>query len=208
MAGDSTVYIVDDDQAARESVMAMVRVKGYNVQGFSSAEDFLNKYQSHWSGCIVADVRMPGLSGIEFLQQIKVREIPLPVIVITGFADVQQAVQAMKAGALTFLEKPCQDQELVANIELALATGRSEQNQQRMRQELEARLLSLSEDERSVLTKLVAGFPNKRIATEMDLGLRTVELRRSNVMKKMGANSLAELIRMAIILELAPEPEF
>jgi len=208
MAGDSTVYIVDDDQAARESVMAMVRVKGYIVQGFSSAEDFLNKYRPDWSGCIVADVRMPGLSGIEFLQQIKLREIPLPVIVITGFADVQQAVQAMKAGALTFLEKPCQDQELVANIELALATGKSEQNQQRMRQELEARLLTLSEDERLVLTKLVAGFPNKRIATEMDLGLRTVELRRSNVMKKMGANSLAELIRMAIILELAPEPEF
>lgn len=207
MTDKPTIFVVDDDQAARESLLAMVKVKGFDVQGFSSAEEFLSKYQPGWSGCIVTDVRMPGLSGIDFLRQIKSRSIPLPVIVITGFADVQHAVMAMKAGAHTFLEKPCQDQELVSNIEQALAAGREEQNQQRIRHELDSRLATLTEDERQVLTKLIDGLPNKRIASDLDIGLRTVELRRSNIMKKMGASSLAELIRMAIILDLAPIPE-
>jgi FixJ family two-component response regulator len=206
MTNNPTIFVVDDDQAARESVMAMVKVKGYLVQGFASAEEFLANFKPHMAGCIVTDVRMPNMSGLDFLREIKQRGIPLPVIVITGFADVPMAVQAMKAGAMTFLDKPCQDQELISSIEQALTEGAAVQNRLRVRQELEERMATLTDDEHLVLDKLIEGTPNKRIASDLDIGLRTVELRRSNIMKKMGSNSLAELVRMTMIVRECPAP--
>src|SRR5687768_3218406 len=202
-----TVFVIDDDQAARESLQAMVKAKGYEVRGFSSPEEFLSGYQPDWTGVIVTDVRMPGMSGIEFLQRIKSQNISLPVIVITGYADVAMAVQAMKAGAETFLEKPCQDQELASSIEQALTAGAQEQNRMRLKSVVNERLATLTDDEREVLHRLIEGMPNKRIASDLDIGLRTVELRRSNIMKKMGAGSLAELVRLSLVVDLAPPPD-
>ncbi len=199
------IYVIDDDEAARESVLAVVKMKGFDGTGFSSAESFLSSFQPDWKGVIITDVRMPGMSGLEFLKEVQAQSIPLPVIVITGYGDIPHAVQAMKSGAFTFLQKPCQTQELASNIDQALEAGAAEHDRVRLKGELETRYQSLTDDERQVFDKLIEGLPNKRIASDLDIGLRTVELRRSNIMKKMGANSLAELVRMAITLDIAPD---
>jgi two-component system, LuxR family, response regulator FixJ len=200
MDANATVFVVDDDAAARESVMAIVSAKGVPAKGFTNAEEFLAHYDANLRGCIVADVRMNGMSGLQMLQQLATRGSTLPAIVITGYADVPMAVKAMQAGALTFLEKPCQDQELWQAIQQALDREASQQALRRQTAELQTRLATLTEDEVAVLRKLLEGLPNKRIAVDLDIGLRTVELRRSNIMKKMGAASLPELVRMAIVI--------
>ncbi len=202
---NTNIYVIDDDEAARESVLAIVKMKGFEGIGFSSAEDFLAAYQPDWKGCIISDVRMPGMSGLEFLKEVRTRSIPIPVIMITGYGDIPHAVLAMKSGAFTFLQKPCQAQELGSNIDAALEAGGAEHDRLRLKGELESRYKTLTDDERQVFDKLIEGLPNKRIASDLDIGLRTVELRRSNIMKKMVAGSLAELVRMAITLNIAPD---
>ena len=200
MDSNATVYVVDDDAAARESVLALVSLKGVRALGFASAEEFLSKYSPTMSGCLVTDVRMTGMSGLALLSQLQAKRSTLPVIVITGYADVPMAVKAMQYGAMTFLEKPCQDQELWHAIQQALDREQSQAALRRQKGEIEKRLATLTEDEVAVLRKLLEGLPNKRIAVDLDIGLRTVELRRSNIMKKMGAASLPELVRMAILI--------
>ena len=200
MDTNATVFVVDDDAAARESVMALVGVKGITTKGFASAEEFLSQYDHGLSGCLVVDVRMSGMSGLQLLQQLQSRGSTLPAIVITGYADVPMAVKAMQAGAMTFLEKPCQEQELWQAIQLALDKEKSLLALRRQTGEIQSRLATLTEDEVAVLRKLLEGLPNKRIAVDLDIGLRTVELRRSNIMRKMGAASLPELVRMAILI--------
>ncbi|MEX2175957.1 MAG: response regulator [Pirellulaceae bacterium] len=199
MDANATVFVVDDDQAARESVVALVSLKGTPARGFASAEEFLGQWDSQQTGCLVVDVRMTGMSGLQLLQQLQSRQSTLPAIVITGYADVPMAVKAMQAGAMTFLEKPCGDQELWQAISQALDREQSLQAVRRQKGEVETRLAALTEDEVAVLHKLLEGLPNKRIAVDLDIGLRTVELRRSNIMKKMEAASLPELVRMAIL---------
>jgi FixJ family two-component response regulator len=206
MEKDTTVFVVDDDDGARESVVALVTLKGLKAQGFTSAEEFLAHYDPSLKGCVVADVRLLGMSGLELLEQLNARNSSLPVIVITGYADVPMAVRAMQQGAVTFLEKPCQEQELWRAIQEALAREKSEQAHRKVRSEVEARLATLTDDELEVFRRLLAGHANKRIASDLDIGLRTVELRRSNIMKKMQATSLPDLVRMAILIEfLKPE---
>jgi two-component system, LuxR family, response regulator FixJ len=204
MDPNATVYVVDDDAAARESVLALVSLKGVRAQGFASAEEFLAHFNPQLTGCLVVDVRMTGISGLQLLQQLHSRHSTLPAIVITGYADVPMAVKAMQSGALTFLEKPCQDQELWQAIQQALDQEKSLQSLRRQKGEIESRLATLTEDEVAVLRKLLEGLPNKRIAVDLDIGLRTVELRRSNIMKKMSAASLPELVRMAILIGFLP----
>jgi two-component system, LuxR family, response regulator FixJ len=204
MDPNATVFVVDDDAAARESVLALVSLKGVRVQGFASAEEFLAQFGPHMSGCLVVDVRMTGMSGLQLLQQLSTRKSTLPAIVITGYADVPMAVKAMQSGAMTFLEKPCQDQELWQAIQQALDKEKSLQSHRRQKGDIEGRLATLTEDEVAVLRKLLEGLPNKRIAVDLDIGLRTVELRRSNIMKKMQAASLPELVRMAILIGFLP----
>lgn len=204
MDPNATVYVVDDDAAARESVLALVGLKGVRAQGFASAEEFLAQFGPQMTGCLVADVRMTGMSGLQLLQQLASRKSTLPAVVITGYADVPMAVKAMQAGAMTFLEKPCQDQELWQAIQQALDKEKSIQSLRRQKSEIESRLATLTEDETAVLRKLLEGLPNKRIAVDLDIGLRTVELRRSNIMKKMQAASLPELVRMAILIGFLP----
>jgi len=204
MDPNATVFVVDDDAAARESVLALVSLKGVRAQGFASAEEFLAQFNPQMTGCLVVDVRMTGMSGLQLLQQLHNRQSTLPAIVITGYADVPMAVKAMQTGATTFLEKPCQDQELWQAIQQALDKEKSLQSLRRQKGEIEARLATLTEDEVAVLRKLLEGLPNKRIAVDLDIGLRTVELRRSNIMKKMSAASLPELVRMAILIGFLP----
>jgi two-component system, LuxR family, response regulator FixJ len=201
MFENATVYVVDDDAAARESVVALVSLKGLQAKGFASAEDFLGQYDPGVTGCLVADVRMTGMSGLDLLEELRARNSSLPVVVITGYADVPMAVRAMQMGAVTFLEKPCQEQELWQGIRLALDREQEQHAQRKQRVEVEERLGTLTPDETVVFRKLLEGLPNKRIAADLDIGLRTVELRRSNVMRKMQANSLPELVRMAILAE-------
>lgn len=202
MDANPVVFVIDDDQAARESVVALVGLKGIAAQAFASAEEFLEQVDTTEAvGCLVVDVRMAGMSGIELLQHLQARRSTLPVIVITGYADVPMAVRAMQAGALTFLEKPCQEQELWQAIQQALDREQALAAQRKQRSEIETRLATLTEDEVAVFRKLLEGLPNKRIAVDLDIGLRTVELRRSNIMKKMEASSLPELVRMAILVD-------
>jgi len=200
MSSKATVFVVDDDTAARESVLALITFKGLQAKGYASAEDFLANYDLNMPGCLVLDVRMSGMSGLHLQQQLLDMGSTLPIILITGYADVPMAVRAMQNGAVTFLEKPSQEQELWKAIERALNLEESQLALRKQKAELEARHATLTEDEVLVFRKLLEGLPNKRMASDLDIGLRTVELRRSNIMRKMDANSLPELVRMAIVI--------
>jgi two-component system response regulator FixJ len=201
MAANSIVHIIDDDTAVRESLLALVQMKGLQAKAFSSAESFLANLQPADTGCVVCDVRMPGLTGLQLLEKMAERKSTLPVIIITAFADVPTAVRAMQAGAVTFLEKPAAEGDLIAAIQQALNLEQAQQALRRQKSDVENKLASLTPDEIAVMRKMLEGLPNKRIASDLDIGLRTVELRRSNIMKKMGAGSLAELVRLALLVD-------
>jgi two-component system, LuxR family, response regulator FixJ len=201
----ATVFVVDDDPAARDSVAALVRAQGLEVETYPSAEDFLAAYKPARFGCAVVDMRMAGMTGVEMLETLRDKGSTLPIIIITGFGDIPTAVRAMRAGAFTFLEKPCQEHELSAAIGKALDQSQHAQRQQAEADAVRQRREKLTPEEHRVMQAMVAGKPNKQIATELDIGLRTVELRRANVLKKMEAESLADLVRLAITVgELPP----
>lgn len=204
MPTEQTVFIVDDDPTVRESVAALVGARGVPVQTFGSAEEFLQDFDSTKIGCLVVDVRMTGMTGLELQEQLSAEGSQLPVIVITGYANVPMAVRAMQGGALTFLEKPCADQELWNSVRMALEWEDSQRDRNQQRQEIAAHITELTDGESAVMERMIQGQPNKHIATELDIGLRTVELRRASVLKKLHAESLAELVRMAMIVELVP----
>jgi two-component system, LuxR family, response regulator FixJ len=199
MDGDSTIFVVDDDDAARESVVALVGSKGLRAKGFANAEAFLSAFDPAAKGCLVVDVRMQGMTGLQLVEHLAARQSKLPVVVITGYADVPMAVRAMQMGAVTFLEKPCHEQELWQAIERALEIEQRRQVERSQQAEVAARIAGLSDEEVAVLRMLLAGKVNKRMAIELDVGLRTVEARRSSVMRKMQASSLPDLVRMAIL---------
>ncbi len=199
---DTIVYIVDDDPAARASVAALVESRGMRTMEFASAESFLEVAHEDLQGCLVVDVRMKGMSGLELQDTLVSRSIPLPVIVITGYADVPMAVRAMQAGAISFLTKPCKPEQLWETITEALQRSQKDRQIRDQRCAIQRRVESLTVDERAVLQRVVEGVPNKRIARDLDIGLRTVELRRSSVMKKMQAETLAELVQMVVTIGL------
>ena len=201
MAGPSTVHIIDDDSAVRESLVALVQMQGLQAKGYPSADAFLATLQPADAGCIVCDVRMPGLTGLQLLDKLAELKSTLPVIIITAYADVPTAVRAMQAGAVTFLEKPANDVDLIAAIQQALNLEQAQAALRRQKSDVETKLTTLTADEIAVMRKMLEGLPNKRIASDLDIGLRTVELRRSNIMKKMGAGSLAELVRLALLVD-------
>lgn len=198
MSQEATVYVVDDDPAARDSVSALVMAAGLHVQTFSSAEAFLQDYHPDKPGCLVTDLRMLGMSGLDLLEKIQKSEAPLPVILISAFADVPVAVRAMEAGAVTLLEKPCRNDQLLQAVHKALGRD-AEQRQTRARQqEIKQRLATLTPEEYEVMQRMIAGKLNKVIASELLISLRTVETRRHKVLEKMQADSLAELVRMVV----------
>jgi len=199
MAADAIVHVIDDDEAVRQSIEFLLRTAGVMARTYDSASAFLDVLPTVESGCIITDVRMPGISGIELLRRLGEMRIGIPVIVITGHGDVPLAVEAMKNGAIDFLEKPFEDELLLASVRSAL--NRSQENAARdaERAAVEARLATLTNREREVLEGLVAGKPNKIIAFDLSISPRTVEIYRANVMTKMKAASLSELVRMALI---------
>ena len=193
------VHVIDDDEGLRESLLFLLRTAGIQVQGHASATDFLEVLSTASLGCIVSDVRMPGMTGIELLRRLKELRIAVPVIVVTGHGDVPLAVEAMKFGAVDFLEKPFDDEVLLASVRTALQQRAGETKRQAERAEIDNRLAALSPRERDVLGGLVAGHANKQIAFELGISPRTVEIYRANLMDKMKAGSLSELVRMALI---------
>ena len=189
----ATVYVVDDDPAGRESLCDLLHSQGLECAAFASAEDFLEQHDDTRLGCVVTDYKMPGMNGAELQAALAARRSRLPVIVVSGFADVPVAVRAMQQGAITLLQKPCDRAELLAAVEAALAVAAQRAQRHADEDEVAARLATLSEDEQQVMQLLVEGRPNKLIAKELDLGLRTVERRRQQVLEKMGVGSLPEL---------------
>jgi two-component system response regulator FixJ len=192
------VHVVDDDPAVRESLAFLLDSADHAARTYASAEELLAKIDSLEPGCIVTDVRMPGMNGLELVRALKDRGAPHPVIVITGHADVPLAVEAMKAGVADFVEKPFDDDALLAAIEAALDCGAAGEEAEAARAEVRRRLDALSGRERQVLDGLVAGRPNKVIAYDLGISPRTVEVYRANLMTKMQAGSLSELIRMSL----------
>ena len=199
---DRIVHIVDDDEAVRQSLAFLLGSAGLTVRLYDSASAFLAGLSAVKSGCLVTDMRMPEMTGIELLQQLRAKACRLPAIVITGHGDVPLAVEAMKAGAVDFIEKPFDQETILHAVQAALERGF--EGEGRDDPAVAARLATLSERERQVLEGLVAGHPNKTIAYDLGISPRTVEVYRANLMTKMGARSLSELIRMAIIAEVAP----
>jgi two-component system, LuxR family, response regulator FixJ len=199
MPGSSVVHVIDDDEALRESLAFLLGTARLAVRTYETATAFLDGLPRAEPGCIITDVRMPGISGVELLRRLKSLEAPFPVIVITGHGDVPLAVEAMKLGAVDFLEKPFEDDALVAAVQSALGRHEHDARHAAEKAEILERIASLSERERQVLDGLVAGNPNKTIAFDLGISPRTVEIYRANVMTKMKAKSLSELVRMALL---------
>jgi two-component system, LuxR family, response regulator FixJ len=197
---NATVHVIDDDEASRQSLAFLLQTAQLEVQTYASAAIFLDLLPDISSNCIITDVRMPGMSGIDLLRRLKELNIAVPVIVITGHGDVPLAVEAMKIGAVDFLEKPFDDEVLLASVRSALKQQDGEKKRLTERAEIDSRLATLSNRERDVLGGLVAGRANKQIALDLGISPRTVEIYRANLMNKMRAASLSELVRMALIV--------
>jgi two-component system response regulator FixJ len=202
MSGGEIVHVIDDDDAVRESVAFLLRSADLQVKTYESAAIFLDAIEGGVSGCVLTDVRMPGMSGIDLLRQLHRQKQHIPVVVMTGHGDVQLAVEAMKAGAVDFLEKPFDDERVLEAVRTALDSRPAETARTPEQDAIGERIASLSQRERQVLNGLVAGQPNKTIAYELGISPRTVEVYRANVMTKMQANSLSELVRMALLVGL------
>jgi two-component system, LuxR family, response regulator FixJ len=192
------VYVIDDDAAMRDSLDFLLGAADFHVTLFESAQNFLNTLPTIDFGCVVSDVRMPGIDGIELLKHIKASGSLFPVVIMTGHGDVPLAVEAMKLGAMDFLEKPFEDDRLIGMIETALRRAEPGVKSEAVALEIQARIAGLSPRERQVMDGLVAGLSNKLIAREYDISPRTIEVYRANVMTKMQAASLSELVRLAL----------
>jgi two-component system, LuxR family, response regulator FixJ len=204
MPTSAVVHLIDDDEAVRHSLAFVLTTAGHATRVYESGSAFLMALETLQPGCIVSDVRMPGIDGLELLRKLRDLGIDMPVIIITGHADVPLAVEAMKAGASDFIEKPFDDAMLLRAIDVALASYEAGSNHDAERAEIRNRLNSLTSREREVLDGLLAGYPNKTIAYDLKLSPRTVEVHRGNVMAKMGATSLSSLVRMALTAKVLP----
>lgn len=205
MADMQIVHIIDDDEAVRDSLKFLLESAKFQTRTYDSAVDFLAQTAELANGCIVSDIRMPGMTGIDLLNELKSRNSALPVIVITGHGDVPLAVEAMKAGATDFLEKPFNDDVMLRAVQDALNKAATKATREQDRAEIREKLDSLSNRERQVLDGLVRGAPNKTIAFDLGISARTVEVYRANVMSKMGAHSLSELVRLALVAGIGTE---
>lgn len=198
MTTKGMIYVIDDDDAMRDSLNFLLDSSGYSVTLFDDAQRFMEALPGLAFGCVVSDVRMPGIDGIELLKRMKAQHSPFPILIMTGHGDVPLAVEAMKLGAVDFLEKPFEDDRLVAMIETAIRQAEPAAKSEAIAQDVAARVASLSPRERQVMEGLVAGLSNKLIARDYDISPRTIEVYRANVMTKMQAGSLSELVRLAM----------
>ncbi len=193
-----TIFVVDDDAAVRDALKLLLRSVGHAVETFGSAQEFLDAYGEDRAGCLVLDIRMPGMSGLELQQKLNEQHSILPIIFITGHGDVPMAVEAMQAGAVDFIQKPFRDQDLIDRINQALEKDSSNRAALGERNDIRRRLETLTPREREVLDLVVHGKANKVIAGDLKLSQRTVEIHRARVMEKMQASSLAHLVRMVL----------
>lgn len=200
------IYIVDDDAAVRDALRLLLATEGYSVATFPSAPALLASVTSDSVGCVIADVRMPEVSGLELLAELRRRDLRLPVIIITGHGDVPLAVEAMKSGAVDFLEKPFDDEALFESVKRASSQGAVVQLRHAEERKTADKLMMLTKREREILERLAEGRSNKVIAHELGISVRTAEVHRANVMTKMRAKNLAELIRMVITGHETPSP--
>src|SRR6266849_5361653 len=198
------VFVVDDDASMRESLKNLIRSVGLRVETLASAQDFLRAKRGDEPGCLVLDVRMPGLSGLDLQKRMAEADVDLPIIFLTGHGDIPMSVRAMKAGAVEFLTKPVREQDLLEAVQQALERDRAVRNQRMKLEGLRERLDSLTPKERDVMGKVVAGLLNKQIAGELKMSETTVKIHRHQVMETMKAASLAELVRMADHLRVYP----
>jgi FixJ family two-component response regulator len=195
-SAEPLVFVVDDDASVREAIRSLIMSVGLRVEAFETARDFLRSKLLDAPGCVVLDVRLPGLSGLDLQRELAAHAVRLPIIFITGHGDIPMSVRAMKAGAVEFLTKPFRDQDLLDAIQQALARDRDSRQQQSQIAELRARFEELTAREKEVMGLVAAGLLNKQIAGELGISEITVKIHRGQVMKKMGAGSLADLVRM------------
>jgi two-component system response regulator FixJ len=205
MPAERTVHIVDDDAAVRRSLERLLDAAGFKAVSYETPMAFLDVASSIVGGCVLLDVRMPGMDGLALQAWLRKLEVQLPVIVMSVHGDIQTAVRTMKAGAVDFIEKPFNDDVLLNAIEVALARGGGQLNRDTAVQEAIGRISALSRREREVLDALVAGRPNKVIAFDLGISVRTVEVHRARMMDRLGVHQLAEAIRLAVMAGLAPE---
>lgn len=198
MSEEPTVFVVDDDLAALGSVAKLLKIIFPRVEAYASAGEFLAAYDGARPGCLVLDVAMPGMSGLDLQRKLADEKIELPVVFVTGHGNVQMAVSAMQHGAVNFLEKPFREQELWDSVRKALELDRKNRRRLAREAQVEQRMATLSQGEREVLRKILAGNSNKQMAADLKLSVRTVEDRRARLMKKLGAGSVVELVRIAM----------
>jgi len=192
-----TVYIIDDEQDVRDALQMLLKSIGLTVETFASAGDFLDQYQMEWPGCILVDIRMPGMSGIELQKKLNTMGAPIPVIVISGHADVPTAVRVIQEGAVDLLEKPISDQELLDKVQAAINSDHELREIYLENKQVQSCYDQLTPREKEIMNEVALGKMNKVIAYELDITTRTVELHRAHVMEKMQARSLADLVRYA-----------
>ena len=198
MPNKGKVYVIDDDEAMRDSLNFLLESADFHVTLFETAQNFLDVLPGLGFGCVVSDVRMPGIDGIELLKCMKAGHSAFPILIMTGHGDIPLAVEAMKLGAVDFLEKPFEDDRLIGMIDAAIRQAEPAARSEVVTQEIAARVATLSPRERQVMDGLIAGLSNKLIARDYDISPRTIEVYRANVMTKMQANSLSELVRLAM----------
>jgi FixJ family two-component response regulator len=190
------VFVVDDDEAVCESLRLLIGDIGLEVRTFTSAKQFLEQYDASHPGCLVLDVRMSGMSGLELQSRLVEMAVRIPTIIITGHADVPMAVEAMKAGAMDFIEKPFRDQVLLDSIQKAVDMDLRSRRQHRERQDVQSKMELLTQREREVMERLVAGKSNKSIAFDLGISQKTVDFHRANILEKVGVSSVVELVRL------------
>lgn len=192
-----TIHIIDDDPGMLDYLSDLVKTLNYKSKTYNSADDFLNSYTDEGIGCLVLDLRLPGINGLELHEQLPGNDIDLPVIMISGFGDISTAVRAMKSGILDFLEKPFKGQDLLDLIHNAISQHKAIREKNKTQNKVQERLNSLTKREKQVMELVIRGVLNKDIAKQLEISIKTVEVHRANVMDKMSANSVAELVRMS-----------